>query len=516
MSRPSISTGGILFKSKTPTAPRQRPPEDQPMHILFVGDFSGRGSRGESDPAGLATRRIAEIDRDNFDEVFSKLKVRLQLPFGDEPIAFDEIDELHPDILLEQVHLFAEFRNLQRQLKNPSSFGEAAERIRSWSQAAEAAPDTSSSEDKNSGADPRESIPMPEDLFDSVLSQSHDSSTGSAGSASNISRLIQGIVSPYVEAGEDPDLPTYQKALGDAMSEALRKIMHAGDFQNLEANWLSLYLLVRRLETDSTLKLFVLDASREELLADCGTAEQIEDTALYQRLVSAQQVPGATPFALINYDLILRDDVEDLRLAAAISKIGEQAHSLVICSASGRLAGCDDLGHQEDISDWNYAVDEDIAAGWQAVRQEASARSLIACAPRFLARLPYGKSTSPIETFAFEELGPEHEHEFYCWAPGAYLLTLAIAQGFLKAGWQSRLTEVNHIDELPLHVYSDKDGESCIKPCAETYMRDSVADALAAVGISSLRSVKRQEAVLIPVMRSVHVSGSVASWAEHA
>ena len=42
-------------------------------------------------------------------------------------------------------------------------------------------------------------------------------------------------------------------------------------------------------------------------------------------------------------------------------------------------------------------------AGWRGLRESEDAKYLGLCLPRFLARVPYGARTNPVEEFEFEE-----------------------------------------------------------------------------------------------------------------
>ena len=53
-----------------------KPESDAPFRILVLGDFSGRGNRGE--PAAGRLRPYL-IDRDNFDQVLGRVRPELEL-----------------------------------------------------------------------------------------------------------------------------------------------------------------------------------------------------------------------------------------------------------------------------------------------------------------------------------------------------------------------------------------------------------------------------------------------------
>lgn len=491
MSRATISTGGAVFgggRSHPQGGARApRPDSSQPMHIIFMGDFSGRGSCGEVDLASLAKRPLREVNRDNFDEVFADLQVRLQLPSCDSPLAFEELDDLHPDTLYRQLPLFARLRDLRGQLNNPALFSQAAADIQSWS-AAETASE-------------RVGVTIPEDLFE------RDSSALKVSTGDDVNALIQQIVAPFVEPKADPRAPELIATVDAAAADALRNLMHARDFQQLEANWRSLYLLVRRLETGKHLKLFLLDVSEAEIRADFSASDDITQTALYQRLIAGFQVPGATPWSILVSDVTLRAEVDDVRLAAGLSALAVYGDGIALTSGSETLAGCASLAQTPDVEDWQQSVSEDFAQAWQALREAPQSESLLVAAPRFLLRNPYGKRTSPIESFEFEELSEQALHRHYLWGNGAYLVALLIGQSFGRNHWDLRTGLITGVQDLPLHIYRDSDGDQQAKACAEIYMTDATASALRSAGLCPLRSVKGETTVLVPQLQALSASG---------
>ena len=50
--------------------------------------------------------------------------------------------------------------------------------------------------------------------------------------------------------------------------------------------------------------------------------------------------------------------------------------------------------------------------------------------PRFLARLPYGAKTDPVEEFDFEEDTEGADHSKYTWANSAYAMAVNINRAF--------------------------------------------------------------------------------------
>ncbi|MFT5083941.1 MAG: type VI secretion system protein ImpC [Lentisphaeria bacterium] len=528
MSRTTISTGEIPFsldskqtqsensrvEQVSPKTSGRRPGSEAPLRIALVGDFSGRASRGIRESQQLGRRKIIEIDRDNFEEVFSELQPTLQLELDQKAIHFREYDDLHPDYIYERVPLFDDLQTLKRRLGRPEQFRVAADEIRQWASYKEElnAPQASQKNEaeRSVETDNQQAYAIPADMFDAVLSNSQASlaqqSTCSNSPVSNINQLIKDIVAPYVEPKADPRVGEMQSAVDEATTALMRRILHAPAFQNLEATWRSVYFLVRRLETNAKLKLYLVDVTCDEVLDDLDSAKNIEDTGLYSLLVEKDQVKGGVPFGVINVDFPIANNDEDLHVALLFTTIASANNGAAIAGASSVLAGCDSFGESEDCSDWNVTLEDVFLENWQDLRRDPVAAHLALTAPRVLTRLPYGQRSSPIESFPFEELPSSNKHEYYTWGSSAYVVTLLLAQSYQKFGWQG-LGQIRQVDDLPLHVYDDN-GETTIKPCAEQMMRDSGASRLLQMGLLPVRSVARSTSVVVPDFSSVARTGA--------
>jgi type VI secretion system protein ImpC len=54
----------------------------------------------------------------------------------------------------------------------------------------------------------------------------------------------------------------------NALSDAMRAVLHQSEFQNLESLWRGLDLVLRRIETGPMLQVHLVDMSAEEFAAD--------------------------------------------------------------------------------------------------------------------------------------------------------------------------------------------------------------------------------------------------------
>ena len=92
-------------------------------------------------------------------------------------------------------------------------------------------------------------------------------------------------------------------------------------------------------------------------------------------------------------------------------------------------------------------------AAWRSLRESEDARYLGLAMPRFLARLPYGAKTNPVEAFNFEEDTAGGDHGKYSWANSAYAMATNINRSFKLYGWCTRIRGVESggaVEGLPV------------------------------------------------------------------
>ncbi len=281
---------------------------EDPFRILLLGDFSGRASRGPS--AGglpLADRRPVAVDRDNFERVLSHLRPTLGVGVqGGESfeITFAELDEFHPDSLLERVQIFEDLRDLRAQLEDPSSFRRAAKQLQS-----EPAPQPP--------PPAAESLASSGNLLDSILEQSEQQPA--ARPKDGLQQFIDNVVAPHAEAKADPRQPEMIAKADETIGDAMRGLLHYPPYQQLEALWRAVFLMTRRIETGVDLKLYLVDVTRAEMQADLLGGADLGASALYRLLVEATVgTPGAPRWSLLASDLSFGGSEDDVKLLAML------------------------------------------------------------------------------------------------------------------------------------------------------------------------------------------------------
>jgi type VI secretion system protein ImpC len=413
-----------------------------------------------------------------------------------------ELDHFHPDHLFQQLKVFEELRGLRRRLSSTATFAAAAEEVRGWA-AAKAPKQPAASGKKDAGTVARDISPA--NLLEQMLGDEPSDSPTAAppAEATDWTALVQQIVQPYVVAGTDPQQPELVALVDEATGAHMRAILHHPQFQVIEAAWRAVYFLVRRLETDSNLKVYLLDLTKEELAADLAAGDSRRASTLFKLLVEQTvATEGGQPWAVVVGNYTFEDVAEDVLLLLRMARIARQAGAPFLAGANSILFGCESLAERPDPYDWH---DPPATAGrqaWEALRRLPEAAYLGLAVPRFLLRLPYGQGAGTAEQFRFEEFPGAAPHEQLLWGNPAFACALLLGQSFSREGWDFQPGVIDELDGLPAYVFRE-DGDSVLKPCAEVLLIDRAVEAIAEAGIMALRSVQGSDAVRLAQFRSL-------------
>jgi type VI secretion system protein ImpC len=135
-------------------------------------------------------------------------------------------------------------------------------------------------------------------------------------------------------------------------------------------------------------------------------------------------------------------------------------------------------------------------AAWQSLRESEDSRYLGLTMPRFLARLPYGEKTEPVEEFHFEEDTEGAESSKFCWANSAYAMGTNITRAFKLYGWTSRIRGIESggaVEGLPAFTFPTDDGGVAMKCPTEIAISDRREAELAKNGFMPLIHKKNSD-----------------------
>jgi type VI secretion system protein ImpC len=412
-----------------------------------MGDFSGQ-----------ATGKLIRVDRDNFEATLASLAPHFELAMGsgqlgDEVLTFTSLEDFEPDNLYRRSELFAPLRDGSgRPLYSEREESEAETPLKPTPEQIER-------------------LTAPGGLLDAIVEQSSgESAAAPPKRVDEFQSMVERIVAPYA-------LPAESAESRHASTERLRRlnllmahILHNEQFQALEAAWRGLDMLVRGLETDELVQLYLLDCSKEKLCAQLKSV--------------AGDRPG-------RWDVLIGNFAFDRAILADVELL-ERISLLAQALGAPFLAEC--LPSQQD--------EVKAAAAWDALRKAPAARYIGLALPRFLLRVPYGKDSAPVEAFYFEEMPGDPVHTNYLWGNPAFACAMALGEFFELEGSLIRLPANLLLSAMPFHVFRSK-GETCTRPCTEVLLTESDCLSLLKGGVLPLAAMKSSDEIVFPRMQSI-------------
>ena len=456
MSTTTFTAGKLKFELSLGSAAKAAPREpDAPLHILIMGDFCGESRLAQT------ARKPLRIDLDNFDQVMAVLQPRCRVLLRPTPadLSFSTLDDFHPDRILPKIEPAI----------GPAPVLDPAE-------------DNQDLLARLMGNPPPASPPTPSSRLSKL----------------DIGALIRNAV------GSDAVLPNVAEQAARTQSEinqtnALRTILHDPTFQTLEANWRGVDLLVRTFGGEDQIALSIVDCDFARFLTEINSGDDAQASPLFQLL---RKRSSDERFAVILVLYTFDPAPPHIDALMRATKICAAQQAILIAAASPAFVGSNSFSTGVECA----ALPPETQSHWDKVRALAEANRLALALPRFLLRQPYGAAGDTIESFAFEELTPDLPHEHYLWGNPAVLCGHALADAFLAEGWAASTTGFAEVGDLPVHRFKEK-GETKVKPCAETWMPETVAEQLAERGFIPVQSIKGRDAARLPGLRSISSTG---------
>src|SRR5690625_2635476 len=265
---------------------------------------------------------------------------------------------------------------------------------------------------------------------------------------------------------------TFRKAielLDEAISTQLREIMHQEKLQALEGSWRGLQYLVMNSETSTTLKLKILNASKQEIQKDLSKAVEFDQSQTFKKIYENEfGTPGGEPYGALVGDYEFTNHPDDIEFLSNISNVAAAAFCPFLSAADPALFGFDDWSELSKPRDLAKIFDSAEYIKWRSFRDSEDARFVSLAMPRVLARLPYGKDTAPIEAFSYEEMDSSRQpiNADYTWMNAAYVLGTRLTNAFAQYGWCTAIRGAEgggRVDGLPMHLTTTDHGDPNIQ-----------------------------------------------------
>lgn len=277
-----------------------------------------------------------------------------------------------------------------------------------------------------------------------------------------------------------------------ALGRQIDLVLHHPEFQALEASWRGLSLLVRGADRAAGVKVRVLDIAKRELGRTLRKfrGNAWDHSPIFLRIYEEEfgQL-GGEPYGVLVGDYAFDHRPDDVALLGDIAMIAAAAHAPFIAAAAPALLqmeSWDEVANPRDLP--RLFTTPDYVA-WRALREQADARFIGLCMPRFLARLPYGAATDPLESFAFEEQTEGPDTSRLLWANPAWAFAANAARAFAEYGWCARIRGIDRggvVAGLPVLHHPGADGNVDRRTVTEICISERREAELAGCGLMAL------------------------------
>jgi type VI secretion system protein ImpC len=279
------------------------------------------------------------------------------------------------------------------------------------------------------------------------------------------------------------------RQIDELLSRQLDAIVHAPEFQRLEASWRGLRYLLDQSETSDQLKIKVLNVSKKDLLKDLEKASEFDQSTLFKKVYEEEfgQLGGA-PFGALIGDYEFDRSAPDMSLLERVAQVAAAAHAPFLTAASAEMFNLDDFTRINAPRDMSKVFDTVEYAKWKSFRQSDDSRYVALTVPRMLMRLPYGPDTKPVDGFDYKER-VDADHEHFLWANAAWALGARVTQAFAQYGWCACIRGVEGgglVEGLPTHVFTTDEGDVEMKCPTEVPIPDRREKELADQGFVPL------------------------------
>nr|WP_261399891.1 type VI secretion system contractile sheath large subunit [Leisingera daeponensis] len=468
--------------------------------MAILGDFSGRAARGQLETGdALAARKAILLDPDTVEDVIGRFATELVLPVGKDGVGIavklEDLDGLHPDELYENVELFSELVGLRKQLQSGATADHAAGTLKAWAEKF----GTKARAPKRTSAG--NSVPADKRL--SAFQQLIGDTGNTLREASPVEDLLARVVGPHIRALPDPDVAAMQKAVDEALSDAMRLVLHHPEFQSVEAQWRSLDLMARSIEADDSLDVMLYDISAEELAADLAAEDDLSKTG-FVRLLTEEPLDeenGRGGYSALIGMYQFEETPPHAELLGRIARVAAHVDAPFFASIS-----------PEFLKTPKAERPKLVAVAWDTLQGMAEAGHLGLASPRFLLRRPYGEKTDPCYEFDFEEFTETEGLKGMLWANPVVLVAILLGRSFTEHGPSLQLGKIMSLGGMPYHYVNDKFGDQVALPCTE---RNIDLDKIALAqerGFMAVSAVKGRDEVRLTSFNSLKGGEILGPW----
>jgi len=304
-----------------------------------------------------------------------------------------------------------------------------------------------------------------------------------------VSQVMEGtvVISDNLSATLDARIAEIDQLISDQLSA----VMHAPEFQKMEATWRGLEYLCKQTSTGLNLKIKVFNTPKKDLVKDFKSAIDFDQSVLFKKVYEEEfGTFGGAPFGALIGDYEIGRQPEDMYFIDQMSHVAAAAHAPFISGSAPELFGLESFTELGKPRDLGKVFDTVEYAKWKSFRESEDSRYVGLTLPHFLGRLPYHpKDGTPVEGFNFIEDVDGTDHSKYLWVNAAYAFAARLTDAFDLFGWCAAIRGVEGgglVEDLPTHTFKTDDGEVALKCPTEIAITDRREKELSDLGFIPL------------------------------
>ena len=285
-----------------------------------------------------------------------------------------------------------------------------------------------------------------------------------------------------------------------AVSRQLDAVLHAPEFQALEASWRGLALLAGVAGQVRQSRLRMLDVTWAEIARDLDQAVEFDQSNVF-RLIYSDEIgtPGGQPSGLIVADFAVSHrtsaggGVDDVTVLQGLAAVAAAAFCPIVMGAAPALLDIESFAAFGTGLDASTAFEGLPYARWRALRQREDTRFIGLMLPRILLRQSWSPDVrTRIDGFRYvEDIGGEGEG--LLWGNAAFAFAITVLRRYDQSGWFADLRGVPQdrvggglVTELPAYSF-------------QTDAHGIAAQAPVEVRLTGLQEQVLSDAGLVPV-----------------
>jgi type VI secretion system protein ImpC len=288
------------------------------------------------------------------------------------------------------------------------------------------------------------------------------------------------------------------------LSEQLNEIMHYPDLAKLEGSWRGLHYLVSNSTSVPSLRVRVLNATKNDLERNFARAVEFDQSHLWKEVYeSGFGQAGGEPYSALIGDYEWGPNQEDIDTLQMIAGVAGASFAPFISAPSPAMLGLPSWTELNKPRDLAKIFDTSEYTKWQSFRNSDDSRYVSLVMPRVLARRPYGRHGQKTEEFKYEEspIGPdgttrELDHGQFCWMNAAYALGTRLTAAFADYGFCTAIRGADgggKVENLPLHSFQSEGGDRDDKCPTEVNIPDRRDAELSGLGFMPLVHYKNTD-----------------------